>query len=402
MDTPTALLRDTVDYVGHAPPPSHTAASRPRRWDGWAARAIARRRGFLAVVVAPTLVAALYLFGVAARQYESEAHFTVKTAAQSSSNYTTGLAQMFGVSGAMTPSQSESYSVGDYLTSHDAVTALRRRFDLVSMFHRPEADIASRLWDSHPAAEQLLKYYRRQVKVAYASETGITTLKVHAFRAADAQAIAEALLEMGEWRVNVLNQRALDNATRVAERQLNEAEVGLAASQGSMTHLRQSGRDIDPEHSSVADITMLAELRGQLAQSRAQLAAMGGAIQPDSPQYAAMADRVRALQTQMDAEAGKLAGAPDAASRNLSAFESLKLRQDFASKRYEAAATALESARSDALKQQLYVVRVVEPDRPEKALFPQRWLILASVFFAALLTYGVGALIVAGVREHSA
>jgi len=78
------------------------------------------------------------------------------------------------------------------------------------------------------------------------------------------------------------------------------------------------------------------------------------------------------------------------------------MQRDFAAKRYEAAAAALESARHEALKQQLYLVRVVEPNLPQAALYPRRWLMLASVFFGALLVYGIGWLIVAGVKEHAA
>jgi capsular polysaccharide transport system permease protein len=46
-------------------------------------------------------------------------------------------------------------------------------------------------------------------------------------------------------------------------------------------------------------------------------------------------------------------------------------------------------------------VRVVEPNLPGKALHPQRLKITATVFFSLLLSYAVGWLILAGVREHA-
>lgn len=393
------LLRDrTAPYPDAAGRPALTGVGRRA---GLLFDFVRRRLGLLAVVVAPTVLVAAYVFCVAADQYESEADFTVKTVSQSGGSYSNGLAQMFGLSGAMIPSQSDSYSVGDYLSSHDAVAALQDRLGLTAMFHRRGVDPLSELRPADPSAEQLLRYYRRQVKLAYSPETGITTLKVHAFRPGDARAIAETLLELGEQRVNLLNARVVENTLSVAREQLREAEAAVVASQGGLTQFRQGQRDIDPDRSSTAQITLLSTLQQQLAQGRAQLAAMGSAVRTDSPQYVAAEQRIAALSAQVAAQAGRLTGGSKAMAPDLGAFEGLKLRQDFAAKRYESAAAALETAREQSAKQQLYVVRVVEPNLPQKALFPKRWTIVATVFFAALLIYGIGWLILAGVREHA-
>jgi capsular polysaccharide transport system permease protein len=201
--------------------------------------------------------------------------------------------------------------------------------------------------------------------------------------------------------VNLLNQRALENAERVAERELQQAELAVAASQGGLTHFREGERDIDPERSSSAQITLATTLKGQLAQAKAQLAAIAAAVDQSSPQYTAQVQRVRALQAQADAATAKMTAGSGSMAPTLSAYESLRIRQDFAAKRYEAAASALQNAREQAQRQQLYVVRLVEPNLPVKALFPQRWVLLLSVFCTCLLIYGIGTLILAGVREHA-
>src|SRR5262249_55133090 len=82
----SATLRDAIS-------PSPGPSVLPSRW-----RARLREaRGFLLVVVAPTVAAAFYYFAIAASQYESEAHFVVKTAAQSQSAGGAGLAEIFGL-----------------------------------------------------------------------------------------------------------------------------------------------------------------------------------------------------------------------------------------------------------------------------------------------------------------
>ncbi|HWF01156.1 MAG TPA: capsule biosynthesis protein [Caulobacteraceae bacterium] len=365
---------------------------------GW----LKARWPFFAVVVAPTLAAALFFFGIAANQYESDAHFVVKTATASYSPAGAGgLGQLLGL-GAST-AQTDSFSLADYLTSHDAVAAADRKLDLTGIFRRPEADPFSRLWYAHPKAETLLRYYRGHVHAAMNQDTGETVLTVRTFRPADSRALAETLLGLGEARVNEINARSLDDAIRVSRGELSAAEAELLAIQNQMTSFRTTERDIDPEKTSASELGLVGQLNLQIAQAKAQLSDMSKFLSPDSPQRIAMAARLRALQGQAGAEAGNLtvSGGGGMAPR-LADYQSLQLRQDFAAKRYAAAAAALASAREQALRQQLFVERVVEPNLPQKATYPHRWVNVATVLVTLLLVYGIGWLVIAGFREHGA
>ncbi|WP_165190188.1 capsule biosynthesis protein [Caulobacter soli] len=377
-----------------SPPPASAKAPPEPAWRAW----LKASRAFLLIVMLPTLTVAAFEYLVAADQYESEAHFIVR-AAQSGGGGSS-LGQLLGLGGG-NPSAAEAYGVSDYLLSHDAVAAARRTIDLPALFRRPQADVITRLWSARPAPETLLKYYRRQVQVRFDSETGITTLSVRAFQPADAHDLAETLLRLGEGRINTLNQRALDDGLSVARRQLAEAEAEVAQSQSSVTRFRQDGRDIDPERTSAAQITLAAGLMQQLAQARSQLDGMRRSIDPASPQYVALANQVRALEAQTAAAQGRLAGSSGSIAPGLGAYEGLRLRQQFAAKRYEAAAQALQAARERSLTQQTFLVRVVEPNLPGKALYPKRLKTVATVFFCLLLAYAVGWLVLAGVREHA-
>lgn len=376
-------------------PPLDTPDPRPdapRRARWWR-----RMHPVVWIVLLPTLLVAAFQYLIVADQYESEAHFIVRSPqAMQGPN---GLGQLLGMGSNAT--SADAHSVGDYLVSHDAVSALGRALDLTRIFRRPEADPFTRLWSADPAPETLLRYYRGKVHVNFDSETGITTLNVRAFRADDAKRLADHLLTLGEGRVNSLNQRMLRDGLAVAEGQVREAGTQLAVAQSSLTGFRQSRRDVDPERTATAQIEMATQLRAQAAAARAQLAAMRGVIAPDAPQYVALARRVAALDAQVGGAQARLAGAGGSVASSLGSFEELRLRQDFAAKRYQAAATALESAREQLLRQQLFIVRVVEPNMPVKSLYPKRLKILATFFFGLLLAYAVGWLILAGVREHA-
>lgn len=357
-------------------------------------------RAFLLIVVLPTLIIAAYYYFVAADQYQSEAHFVVRTA-DASPGVSSGLGSFLGMTPGISQTRSDALSVNDYLDSQDAVLSLNRRVNLIDRFRRPEADSATRLWDANPTPEALLRYYRKQVSVHFDSDSGITKLQVRTFRPEDSYAIIRQLMLMGEQRVNLLNQRSLTDTLSSARRQLADAETALAAFQVRMTNFRQQRGDIDPEGSGKAQIGLVSTLSIALTQARAQLASMQGIISPSSPQYVATAARVRALSAQVAGQSGRLVVGGDAIAANLGNYEDLKVRQEFAAKRYEAAAANMEKARDQATKQQLYIVRVVEPNLPVKSQFPERGRIVLTVFFSLLITYAIGWLMMAGVKEHS-
>ncbi|WP_333573271.1 lipopolysaccharide biosynthesis protein [Sphingomonas sp.] len=357
---------------------------------------------FFVVVVAPVTATAVYLFGFASDQYSSEAHFLVRsTESPAAPALNGGLGQIISMAGGATSSQSEAMSVADYLSSHDAVAALKTNDRLIERYSLPGIDFFSRLDTSRLTPESLLRYYQSMVTVSYSTETGITTLSVRSFRPQDSYDLVRKLLRLGEARVNELNQRSYNDSIALAKQQFAAAEKSLADVQGRMTQFRQSRSDIDPLITGQAQIALVGGLNERLAAARAQLNVMRGSISPSSPQYRAMAATVAALEGQVSAASAKLTGPSDAIATDIGGYEQLKLQQEFLAKRYEAAAAALALAREQAQRQQLYVVHVVEPNKPVKSLYPERWRVTLTVLIATLLVYSISWLIAAGVREHA-
>ncbi len=359
-------------------------------------------RKWCLIVLLPTALVAAYYYLIAANQYETEAHFVVRST-EAPQAAPSGLGQALSmVGGASPPSQADAMLVGDYLTSHDAVAALQSRMDLTKMFGRSVADPFSGLWRANPAPESLLSYYNGKIDVKINSDDGIATLKVRAFRPADSLAIINQLLELSEERVNAMNQRNYASSVAMARRQVDEAEQSVASIQSQITSFRRSQGDFNPQTTGQARVAMVAQLQSRLASARAQEAAMAGALNANSPQLVALRQQVAALSIQVASENAKLAQGPGNVATGLGTYEGLQLRQEFASKQYDIAAASLQKARDDASKQQLFVLRLVNPNLPVKSLYPKRIRIVLTVFLSLLLAYGIGWLIAAGVREHSA
>lgn len=376
--------------------PAERVQDRARGW--WK-----RYRWFGLVVVLPTLVVAAYLLFVASDQYVSEAHYLVRSqSGQTQSAPSSGGSLLSGNGGSSALSAAaESLSVADYLNSHDAVDALQRRVDLVALFRRPEADRLSRMPVERPTPEFLKRFYNRQVNIFFDEDNGITTLSARAFRPADAYALSSQLLRLGEQRINEMNRRAYRDAVALSRQQLDEAEASLRSIGSQVTRFRQSERDADPQVSASAQISLVSRLQQELAAARAQLSTTNQLIGTGNPQTQALRQQIASLQQQLNAENARLAGGTSAIAAGLGDYEALRSRQLFLQERYASAATAFESARQQAIRQQLYVVRVVEPNLPVKSIYPQRWLVVITVFAILMVVYSIGWLIAAGVREHS-
>lgn len=364
-----------------------------------------RYKWFILVVIAPTLLLATYLYTMASDQFVSEAHFIVRTQGGSDPAPSMGgitAALGFGAGGGAGAASTEAQSVADYLTSHDVVAALQKRLNLVALFRRPEADLLSRLMVADPTPEFLLRYYQQQVDVYFDTDNGITTLKARAFRPGDAYNLSRALLSLGEQRVNEMNIRGFSDAVALSRRQLDEAERALGEVQTQLTRFRQTGRDVDPAGTAQAQIALVSRLSQELSAARAQLSTTQSLIGSESPQVQALKQQIRSLEGQLAAQNSRLAGGASTIAEGLGGYERLRIQQELLAKRYEAAAATYQQARQNAVRQQLYVARVVEPNMPVKSLYPKRALTLLTVFCALLVVYAIGWLIAAGVREHAA
>ena len=129
--------------------------------------------------------------------------------------------------------------------------------------------------------------------------------------------------------------------------------------------------------------------------------APGGVLAPvQAP--ARRGDECHGHQGQLTAQRARLTGGAGSLAPAVAGYERLAVDRDLANRAYASALQSLETARLDAQKQHVYLVRVVEPNLPVKSTYPKRAVTVLGVFGALLLAYGIGWLIVVGVREHAA
>jgi capsular polysaccharide transport system permease protein len=354
---------------------------------------------FVWLVVIPALLSAIYWLLIAGPIYTSEAQFVVR-AASGSTPQPNGIAAVLQGAG-LSPAETDSFIVHDYAMSNDAIAQLESQHHLKEIFGRPEADFLSRFprpfEDS--SFEKLTEEYPRFVSVDYNSSTGISTLRVKAFRAQDAQDVAAALLEGGESLVNRLNNRADEDAIVETKRQIAESETELAQAEKALTDFRNRERLIDPTRSSAVNLDLMGKLQGDLATLQAERAGIAGSA-PQSPQLPGLDSRIRAYRQQATDEQAKMAGEANSLAPTIGEYERLSLQRDFAAKAVAAAAEAAETARLEARRKRLYVERISSPSLADAPSEPHRLNNLVTSIVSLLLIYGTIALIVSGFREH--
>jgi capsular polysaccharide transport system permease protein len=395
---------DTLPGTGvDAGAPPRRAAARRIAAASW------RPRGpmawFALLVLLPTLLVGAYYAVMAADLYQSEARFLVRGRGGASAGAAGGIAGMLAGGGnagaALRPGAEEARAVGDFVDSLDAIAGLRQRLDLVGVWRRPEADRISRLWWEEPEAERLLRYYRRRVTIEYDVETGITALRVLAYRPGDAREVAEALLGMSEALVNRFSARTSEDTLRVAREEVQIAERRVVTAREALTSFREREQALDPTRSAGAAVETIARLDGALAQARAELQEKRSFMRPDNPQIQVLNNRIAALSAQIGVERARLTRGGETLTQQLSGYERLQLEREFAERQLSSAIASLETARADAQRQQVFLMRVVEPNLPERALFPRALFNTLTVLVGLAVLYGIGWLLVAGAREHA-
>jgi BexC/CtrB/KpsE family polysaccharide export inner-membrane protein len=349
------------------------------------------------VVVLPTLIAAIYFLLIATPRYVSEAHFIVRSAEQAQVSPLGTALQGVGLATAPT----DAYAVHSYMESRDAFEALNRRFDLREWLGAERADVFSRYprpWENS-SVESFYEAFQRYTVVGYDSTTGISTLRVEAFRPREAQAIALALLSGSEELINRLNERSSRDAVSEAVISRDRAIDRLAEAQRALTEFRNRERFIDPEITARESSQLLGGLLSVLAQLRAERTQLAQEA-PNSPQLPIIDSRIQAYEAQIASERADIAGSSGSLAPKIGVYERLTLERELADRELAAASAALTNAEQEARRQKLYLERVVAPNVPDAPTEPGRLLSVLVVLISSLVVYGIGWFIWAGARDH--
>jgi capsular polysaccharide transport system permease protein len=372
---------------------------RPRA--GWRIRHFFRSINiwFWAIVGLPTLVAGVYYFAIASDLYLSEAKFIVRSPKQVQTSSIGALIQSTGLARAV----DDTAVVEDFIMSRDAVRKLEQQNNLRSVFDRPEGDFVTRFPGilMRSDFEALFRRYDNFVSVETDHTSGVTALRVKAYRAEDALTIATALLGYGEQLVNELNERARKDTLATSRREVEHAQEQISGIQRQLTAYRVQQNMLDPKSASAGVLELIGQMNSAQATARQQL---GELLKnsPNSPQIPLIQTRIASLDKLIAEERAKLTGETNSVVASLTEYERLALDRELAEKALASSYTSLEAARLEAQRQQLYLETIAQPNLADYPLYPKRVVSFGMVLVSCLLAYGIAWLLVISAREHAA
>jgi capsular polysaccharide transport system permease protein len=416
MPAPPTLAQPAGDWINpgsvHAREPA-IAAGLPVAAEDGGAIAVLRAQNFAAhsrrfpvrllwfvvVVLVPTALAAGYYFLLAADQYVAEFRFALRTVEPAR-------AEIGGIlQGNIAPSPVgvDSYAVVQYLGSRDVIDELGKSLDLREMFSRPESDWLARL-QLPVSIEELVRYWKGQVDAFYDITNGTIVVRARAFRPDDALGLAQAILTAAEQLVNDLSARARNDTLRSSEKEVRRAERRLKTALARLREFRDREGIIDPRKTADATQALAGRIRDEIVRADTELSTVKHYMRGDAPSVRMLEARIQSLQTQLHSVESEVTDTQksqsEVLSRVMGSYERLESERTFAEKAYQHALEALDRARMNADRQQVYIAGFVQPSLPEEALYPRRFRNVGIALLLCCAIWLIGAFIVQTVREH--
>ncbi len=368
------------------------------------ARLERRHRGlvasFILLVVMPLCVLAGYLWMRAADQYESILAFSVRQEEAPAPS------ALFGAFAGLSPTTASDTDVlFAYLDSQDLVARVDDQLDLRKIYgvHRETDPVFS--FNPSGTIEDLSRYWRWMTRVAYDPGTGLIELRVRAFDAEAAHAIADVVLSESANLINGLSDAAREDAMKYAEADLADAVAALTAARENLTSFRAETQIVDPGADIQGRMGLLAELQARLADELIRVDLLELRTRADDPRLNEGRQITNVIEERIAAErrrlgAGEFQVAGEDYATTLAEFSSLSVDLEIAEESYASARAARDLAKAEARRQSRYLAAHVRPTLAERSTKPDRAIMLGVSAFFLVLTWSLVVLVLYSLRDR--
>jgi capsular polysaccharide transport system permease protein len=235
-------------------------------------------------------------------------------------------------------SDDDSYSVRDYITSRDALNTLNQEIKIKDIYSQSSIDVFNRYPGLKFWDNSLERFHSYYLEHIGVQVDGSSSISTLTVRAYTAEDATK------------INQRLVDMSEALVNRLNERARQDLIKTANSEVSVAKNKLEMISQE--------LTKLRSQ--------------------------------KTNHEPE------------KQVSKLQSLALERDFADKQLATALASLEQARTEALRKQLYIERVVQASQPDKAMEPRRIKGIFTTFILGLIAWGVLSLMISGIKEHHA
>lgn len=354
---------------------------------------------FVFLVLSPAILAAWYLWTIAADQYASEVGFSVRQEDASSA-----LDILGGLSALSGSSSSDTDILYEFIQSQHLVADLNRTLDLREIWSKPTDDPVFSLPPEGPI-EELVDYWPRMVTLSYGTGPGLLEIQVRAFTPEDANRITTALFDRSSQIVNDISAIARDDAIRYAQDDLTEAEERLRSARAEVTLFRNRNQLVNPDLDLQSQAGLLSNLQQQQAAALIEIDLLADQASSSDPRVTQAQRRLEVIERRIEAERQKLGfmgTGPDSSpfANLMGEYERLVVDREFAETAYTSALAAYDGALAEARRQTRYLAAYMLPTMAETPEYPRRVLLLTVIVGILLLAWSMLVLVIYSLRDR--
>ena len=348
---------------------------------------------FVLCFLIPSLAGGVYYGLIASDRFVTEARFALRPAIGSVEKASPdAVGTNAGVSNVMVAQ--DSLITANYIESRPMVEAIEQVMPLREIFSRESIDYFSR-FDPEKPIEKFLKYWHDRVSVKIESGSGIISLVVNTFDAAESLALTQAILSESERMVNALSTRARNDALSESVRELKLAGDRMANIRVAVASLRNRDGVLDAQKTNESNLKVIGELRAARINLAVQLSLGQRDLGPESRRIIDIKSQIRDLDENI-ARIERQSTSQDPDQRrvladSLTRFEAFDNDRKDAEKYYAKVLAAHERARIIADRQVEFFTTIVQPVMAQSSQQPRRALMISlvvaggAVFFAMAL-----------------
>ena len=299
---------------------------------------------FVALVLLPLAVIAVYLWAIALDQYSSVTGFTVRQ--EETGNASELLGGLAALTGSSTAADGDI--LYEFMFSQALIRAVDEKVGIREHYaERWSSDPVFALWPD-ASIEDLEWYWQRIVRISLDRSSGLIDVRVLAFSPEKAQEITAEILAQSQEMINALNVQAREDAMRYALIDLGDAVKRLKEAREALTKFRTTTQIVDPEADIQGRMGVLNNLQQQLAEALISFDLLSETTSSEDPRMAQALRRIEVIRERILRERENFSTDGAASGhqgedypRLIAVYEGLVVDREFAEETYRAALTAL-------------------------------------------------------------
>jgi len=351
---------------------------------------------FLALVVLPVTVIALYEYLLATNRYESKAALYITEESAQSSPLDLSLL------GITNPGSSRDILVlKAFIESQSMLGKFDKNLGLREHFSNPSIDFWSRL-ASDASREEYHEYYLDRVLAEFDDEAQLLTFSIQTFDAEYSRKILSFILKESQVFIDKLNENISRSQLKFFDNEVKKSEITLTRARKDLRDFQKKNNFLSTEVATTAIVGTISALEQQMAQKKSELNSRFGLLGTNSPTLRRLRAEIKAIHEQIQRENNRLASSKEGNLSDLdSKFRELTLLVEFQALRYKANLDALEKAKTEAARRLRFLTIVSEPTLADESLYPDRPYIIITSLIVALMVYFICSITMATIREHA-